>query len=51
MGVGILGDVIYSLGGYDGRDCLSSVERFDPKTETWEYTTPISITRSFPGKK
>ena len=50
VGVAILGDAIYSLGGYDGCNCLTSVERFDPGSESWRYTTPISVTRTFPSK-
>ena len=46
----ILGDAIYSLGGYDGSNCLNSVERFDQGSESWKYTRPISVTRTFPGK-
>ena len=33
VGVGVLGGLIYSVGGYDGnsRHCLSSVEVYNPE--------------------
>ena len=36
VGVGVLGGLIYSVGGYDGnsRHCLSSVEVYNPEQVT-----------------
>ena len=30
VGVGVLGEAMYAMGGYDGRSCLKTVERYDP---------------------
>ena len=37
VGVGVLGGLVYAVGGYDGnsRHCLSSVEVYDPDRDIW----------------
>ena len=37
VGVGVVGSFLYAVGGYDGaqRQCLSSVERYDPDADEW----------------
>ena len=35
MGVAVLGDFLYAIGGHDGSSYLNSVERYDPKTNQW----------------
>ncbi|WAQ96164.1 KELC-like protein, partial [Mya arenaria] len=37
VGVGVLNGFVYAVGGYDGssRQCLSSVERYNPNDDTW----------------
>ena len=43
VGVGVVGGQLYAVGGYDGasRQCLSSVERFDPPAS---FSSPNSTT-------
>ena len=50
VGVGILGEALYALGGYDGRTCLKTVERYDPQVDAWSCVAPTCTTRSFPGR-
>ena len=37
VGVGVLNNLVYAVGGYDGnsRHCLSSVEVYDPDRDIW----------------
>lgn len=35
VGVAVLKDQLYAVGGHDGQCYLNSVERFDPQTNTW----------------
>ena len=49
VGVGVLGEAMYAMGGYDGRSCLKTVERYDPLVDVWSLVAPTNITRSFPG--
>lgn len=51
MGVGVLKGFLYSVGGYDGasRQCLSSVERFDPVKNEWELVCDMTVKRSGAG--
>lgn len=36
VGVCLLGDRLYAVGGYDGQVYLSTVEAYDPQTNQWE---------------
>uniref|UniRef100_A0A672G8Z1 Kelch-like family member 17 n=1 Tax=Salarias fasciatus TaxID=181472 RepID=A0A672G8Z1_SALFA len=47
-GVAVLDGMLYVAGGNDGTSCLNSVERFNPKTNTWEGVSPMNIRRSGP---
>jgi len=47
-GVAVLEGMLYVAGGNDGTSCLNSVERFNPKTNTWEGVAPMNIRRSVP---
>ena len=49
VGVGVLGEAMYAMGGYDGRSCLKTVERYDPLVDIWSFVAPTNMTRSFPG--
>lgn len=42
VGVGVIGEFLYAVGGHDGNSYLNSVERFDAKTSQW--TTIIAPT-------
>ena len=44
-----LRNVMYVLSGYDGRTCLTSVERYDDQAERWDYVASMNVGRSFPG--
>lgn len=37
----MLGGHIYAVGGRDYSSELESVERYDPQTDTWEFTCPL----------
>ena len=36
VGVGILGDQLFAIGGHDGQAYLSLVEMYDPITNEWK---------------
>ena len=47
VGVGVLGGLIYAVGGYDGnsRQCLSSVEVYNPEQDIWSPVSDMSARR------
>ena len=51
VGVGVLGGLLYAVGGYDGasRHCLSSVECYNPVTKEWGLVCEMSTRRSGAG--
>jgi kelch-like protein 2/3 len=51
VGVGVLGGLIYAVGGYDGnsRQCLSSVEVYRPDHDVWNRVSDMSARRSGAG--
>lgn len=51
VGVAALGGRLYAVGGYDGaaRQCLQSVERYDPAADAWEPVADMSVRRSGAG--
>lgn len=48
VGVGVLGGLIYAVGGYDGnsRQCLCSVEVYVPEQDVWKRVADMSARRS-----
>ena len=48
VGVAILNGCLYAVGGYDGvaRQCLNSVERYNPLTDEWVLIEPMNQRRS-----
>ena len=42
---------LYAVGGYDGasRQCLSTVERYDPASNQWSFVADMSTRRSGAG--
>lgn len=36
---------MYVLGGFNNNQCLSTTERFDPETSTWEALSPMTEKR------
>ncbi|XP_015109611.1 kelch-like protein 5 [Diachasma alloeum] len=55
VGVGVANGCLYALGGYDAAARGStacrydSVERYDPKTDTWTMVAPMSVARDAVG--
>lgn len=43
VGVCLLGDRLYAVGGYDGQVYLNTVETYDPQTNEWTQVCMISI--------
>ncbi len=43
--------LLYAVGGYDGatRQCLSTVEAYNPNTNEWSYTAEMGTRRSGAG--
>lgn len=46
VGVCLLGDRLYAVGGYDGQVYLNTVEAYDPQTNEWTQVS-LSISDSF----
>ena len=44
VGVAMLGDFLYAIGGHDGSSYLNSVERYDPKTNQWSSSVAAAPT-------
>ncbi|XP_029342505.1 kelch-like protein 2 isoform X2 [Acyrthosiphon pisum] len=49
LGVGVLGDSIYAVGGRDGNSLLNSVEVFNVSIQKWQMVSIMSIERSSLG--
>ncbi|XP_049986612.1 kelch-like protein 20 [Alexandromys fortis] len=50
VGVSVLDDLLYAVGGHDGSSYLNSVERYDPKTNQWSSdVAPTSTCRTSVG--
>lgn len=51
VGVGVLNQLLFAVGGYDGstRQCLSSVECYNPMTDAWTMVAEMSARRSGAG--
>lgn len=51
MSVCVCAGKLYAVGGYDGasRQCLSTVEEYDPVTNQWCYVADMSTRRSGAG--
>lgn len=45
VAVGVLGGLLYAVGGYDGNSVLDSVEVYDPKLDQWKYTSSMKNRR------
>ncbi|XP_054722889.1 LOW QUALITY PROTEIN: kelch-like protein 5 [Uloborus diversus] len=46
VGVGVLGDRILAVGGYDGQRYLSIAEAYDPRMDRWTEIEPLSQGRA-----
>ncbi|GMT27521.1 hypothetical protein PFISCL1PPCAC_18818, partial [Pristionchus fissidentatus] len=50
VGVAVLDDLLYAVGGHDGQSYLNSIERFDPATNEWSTdVAPTSTCRTSVG--
>ncbi|KAJ8000474.1 hypothetical protein DPEC_G00180490 [Dallia pectoralis] len=46
VGVCLLGDRLYAVGGYDGTVYLSAVEAYEPQTNKWAQVAPLCLGRA-----
>lgn len=46
VGVCLLGDRLYAVGGYDGQVYLNTVEAYDPQTNEWTQVHTQTCTRN-----
>ncbi|XP_036951138.1 kelch-like protein 5 isoform X2 [Acanthopagrus latus] len=46
VGVCLLGDRLYAVGGYDGQVYLNTVEAYDPQTNEWTQVAPLCVGRA-----
>ncbi|XP_023653290.1 kelch-like protein 4 isoform X1 [Paramormyrops kingsleyae] len=46
VGICLLGDRLYAVGGYDGQSYLNSVESYDAQTNEWREEVPLNIGRA-----
>lgn len=49
LGVAVLNDCIYAVGGFDGSTGLNTAEMFDPRTQEWRVIKAMSTRRSSVG--
>ncbi|XP_057292705.1 kelch-like protein 18 [Hydractinia symbiolongicarpus] len=49
VGVAILDNKLYAIGGFDGNVRLNDVERYDSNTNSWKKICPMNIRRSAVG--
>ena len=49
VGVAVVNRLMYAIGGYDGNNRLSSVERYHPENDEWAMVAPMNTTRSGAG--
>ncbi len=45
FGLAVVGNKIYAIGGTEGDIMLSTVEEYDPDTDTWAYKQSLPIKR------
>ncbi|XP_053869507.1 kelch-like protein 1 isoform X2 [Malaclemys terrapin pileata] len=46
VGVCLLGDKLYAVGGYDGQTYLNTMESYDPQTNEWMQMASLNIGRA-----
>lgn len=49
LGVAVLNNCMYAVGGFDGSSGLNSAEVYDPCTRVWRPIAPMSTRRSSVG--
>lgn len=46
IGVALLGDSLFAVGGYDGQQYLKTVEKYDTEKNEWIQTAPLNFSRA-----
>lgn len=49
FGIGVLNGVMYVVGGCDGYQDHSSIEAYNPSSDTWTYVCDMPTVRKNPG--
>lgn len=49
LGVAVLNNCIYAVGGFDGSTGLNTAEMYDPRTQEWRPIAAMSTKRSSVG--
>ena len=49
VGVAVVGELLFAIGGFDDSSPLDSVERYDPKTNQWTYVAKMTTCRGGVG--
>lgn len=45
VGVAVMRNKLYAIGGYNGSERLSTVEVFDPENKSWNKVAPMNCKR------
>lgn len=46
IGIALLGDSLFAVGGYDGAQYLKTVERYDAEKNEWIQMAPLNLSRA-----
>ena len=49
VGVAVVGEFLYAIGGFDDSSPLDSVEKYDPRTNQWTYVASMTTCRGGVG--
>lgn len=47
VGVAVVNGLLYAIGGYDGQSRLSTVEVYNPETDSWTRVSSMNSQRRF----
>lgn len=47
VGVAVVNGLLYAIGGYDGQSRLSTVEVYNPETDTWTQVSSMNSQRRY----
>ena len=51
VGVAVVNGLLYAIGGYDGQLRLSTVEVYNPETDTWTRVRSMNSKRRYSGSR
>lgn len=51
VGVAVVNGLLYAIGGYDGQLRLSTVEVYNPETDTWTRVGSMNSKRRYSGSR